>query len=230
MDEFKLLEKKIGVRFKDTNLLKNAFVHRSYLNENRDSALSSNEKLEFLGDSVLSLITSIYLYKNYPALDEGEYTDIKASIVKTDSLSQAAKKLNLGSFLYLSHGEIENRGRYNRSILADCFEALIAVIFLDADFDTAYKFVVKFLFMDKLDFTIKNKLYLSAKNKLQEFLQEKHKKLPQYKVLTQSGPEHKKTYKVGVYFQDKLLATGVGNSKKEAQDIAAASALQKLKV
>ena len=230
MKDLSSFEKKIGIKFINKILLQNAFVHRSYLNENKNFELPSNEKLEFLGDSVLSLITSIHLYREDPNLAEGDYTDIKASIVKTESLYQAAKEIDLGSFLFLSRGEIENKGKENKSILADGFEALIAVIFLDHDFETAYKFVIKFLFSDKLAHIIKNKLYLSSKNKLQEYLQDKYKELPVYKVLEQTGPEHKKIYRVGVYFADKLLSQGSGNSKKEAQDNAASHALQKLKI
>lgn len=223
------LQKKINVSFHDKELLKNAFVHRSYLNENKDFKLPSNEKLEFLGDSVLSLITSIYLYKNYPALHEGDYTDIKASIVKTESLYQASKDLSLGEYLYLSKGEDSNQGRESVSILADCFEALIAVIFLDHDFDTAYTFVSDFLFTNKLDHIIKNRLYLSAKNKLQELIQNKYKKLPIYQVITQEGPEHNKRYHVGVYFNNTLIGEGEGKSKKVAEEMAASESLQKTK-
>ncbi|HLL60845.1 MAG TPA: ribonuclease III [Candidatus Nitrosocosmicus sp.] len=224
------LEKKINIPFKNKELLKNAFVHRSYLNENKQFNLPSNEKLEFLGDSVLSLITSIYLYKNYPELHEGEYTDIKASIVKTESLYEAAKDLQLGKYLYLSKGEDANKGRSSISILADCFEALIAVIFLDRDFDTAYEFVCGFLFAEKLPYIITNRLYLSSKNKLQEFIQNKYKKLPIYQVLTQEGPEHNKLYHVGVYFDNKLIGEGTGKSKKIAEEMAAAQSLQKMKI
>lgn len=215
--------------FNDLDLLTNAFVHRSYLNENKDFTYPSNEKLEFLGDSVLSLITAIYLYKKYPFLHEGDYTDIKASIVKTESLYEAAKDLNLGEYLFLSRGEIENDGRSSKSILADTFEALIAAIFLDQNFDAAYSFVIDFLFTDKLDYIVKNKLYQSAKNRLQESLQERYKKLPRYDVLTQTGPEHKKIYEVGAYFEDKLIGKGQGASKKIAEEEAAQNALQTIK-
>ena len=126
MDQLQKLEKKISIFFNNKKLLQTIFVHRSYLNEHKNFALSSNEKLEFLGDSVLSLITSVYLFKNYPHLNEGEYTEIKSSIVKTESLAQAAKALNLGSYLLLSKGEEKSGGRENKNILADCFEALIA--------------------------------------------------------------------------------------------------------
>lgn len=228
MKDIRTLETQLGLHFKDRDLLTNAFVHRSYLNENKSFHLTSNEKLEFLGDSVLSLITSIYLYKQYPLLHEGEYTDIKASIVKTNSLYEAARKMDLGSYLYLSKGEEENKGRENESILADSFEALIAVIFLNNDFDAAYDFVLKFLFTQKLTTIVENKLYLSSKNRLQEYLQDKYKELPIYKVLAQSGPEHQKTYSVGVYFNEKLIGRGSGHSKKQAQDKAATAALQTL--
>ncbi|OGK20030.1 ribonuclease III [Candidatus Roizmanbacteria bacterium RIFCSPHIGHO2_02_FULL_37_13b] len=224
------IQKKIGIAIKNKSLLQTAFVHRSYLNENKSFKLPSNEKLEFLGDSVLSLITSIYLYTKYPELSEGHYTDIKASIVKTESLYEAALKLNLGKYLYLSKGEQDNNGASNTSILADTFEAVVAVIFLDQDFTSAYSFVSEHLFANKLDAIIKNNLYLSAKNKLQEYLQDKFKKLPTYKVIEQKGPEHNKIYNVGVFFENKLIAKGTGHSKKHAQDDAASQALQTLKI
>jgi ribonuclease-3 len=230
MPDFNALQNKIHVTFKNDESLQNAFIHRSYLNENKTLALESNEKLEFLGDSVLSLITSIYLYKNYPELAEGEYTDIKATIVKTESLFEAATKLDLGSYLFLSKGENDNDGRKSRSILADCFEALIAVIFLEHTFEKAYEFVSEFLFGEKLDYIVKNKLYLSSKNKLQEYLQNKYKKLPVYQVIDQEGPEHNKKYNVGVYFQDKQIGEGSGRSKKVAEEKAALNALQNITV
>lgn len=223
------LENQIKIKFKDLNLLKNVFVHRSYLNENKDFFLSSNERLEFLGDSVLSLMTSVYLFKNFPNLKEGDYTEIKSAIVKTESLAEAAKKINLGKYLLLSKGEEKENGRENQNILADCFEALIAAIFLDQNFETAYDFVKNFLFNKKIELIIKNKLYLSNKTRLQIFLQAKYKKLPQYILLESYGPEHKKIFKVAVFFNGKKLAVSEGKSKKQAEEKAAGLALKKLK-
>lgn len=223
------LQKKIDIFFKNEKLLENVFIHRSYLNEHRVLHLSSNEKLEFLGDSVLSLITSIYLYKNYPALDEGTYTDIKAAVVRTESLGEIAKKIKLGDYLYLSKGEEINGGRKNINILADCFEALVAAIFIDKSFNEAYNFIVRFLFKDKLSFIIRNKLYLSPKSRLQEIAQAKVKILPEYKLISQKGPEHDKYFKIAVFLGKKQLGTGEGKSKKEAEEIAAKNALAKLR-
>jgi ribonuclease III len=226
---FEQLEKTIGITITNRTLLENVFIHRSYLNEHRNFHLPSNEKLEFLGDSVLSLITSIYLYKHFPHLEEGDYTDIKASIVRTESLAEVGGKIKLGNYLYLSKGEEMGKGRENINILADTFEALIAVIFIDKGFDEAYNFVLKHLFKDKLDYIVQNKLYLSPKSRLQEVIQARHKTLPLYKVLEESGPEHQKTFKVAVYLEEKLLGNGQGNSKKQAEERAAQNALEKLK-
>lgn len=226
--KFEELEKKIGVTFQNRVLLENVFIHRSYLNEHKTFYLPSNEKLEFLGDSVLSLITSIFLYKNYTDLDEGTYTDIKASIVRTESLAEVGKKLKLGDYIYLSKGEEQNKGRENRNILADCFESLVAAIFIDRGFDCAYDFIVKYLFKGKLDFIVKNKLYLSPKSRLQELLQAKYKTLPLYVIAKEEGPEHKKEFTVEVYFDKKKLGDGYGLSKKEAEENAAKNALEKM--
>lgn len=228
MVDIQNLEKKIGISFKDKELLRSAFVHRSYLNENKTFKFPSNEKLEFLGDSVLSLITSIYLFRTYPDLQEGDYTDIKASIVKTESLYEVAKSLSLGDYLFLSKGEDDNKGRESTSILADCFEAVLATIFLDQGFETAYDFVVKFLFADKLDAVVESKAYLSSKNRLQEYWQEKYRTLPVYKLIKEDGPEHHKRYTVGVYHKSKLLGEGEGWSKKSAEEKAAKLALKEL--
>jgi ribonuclease-3 len=219
------LEIKIKIKFKDRVLLENVFIHRSYLNEHKKSPFQSNERLEFLGDSVLSLITSVYLFKNYPELKEGDYTEIKSAIVKMDSLAEASKKIELNKYLLLSKGEERGAGRENNNILADCFEALIAGIFLDKSFEVAYTFVVDFLFKDKLDYLLKNNLYLSSKSKLQEIIQRKYKKTPIYKVLKEKGPEHKRIFEIGVYFNGKLLGEGTAPSKKEAEEEAAKEAL-----
>ncbi len=222
------LEEKLNIRFKNRQLLENSFIHRSYLNENKNLKLTSYEKLEFLGDSVLSLITSAYLYNRYPFFQEGDYTEIKSSIVRTGSLAEAAEQLNLGKYLYLSKGEEIGNGRKNKNILADVFEALIGTIFLDQGFTKAYKFVDKYLFTGRLDKVINEKLYLSAKSKLQELIQAQYKVIPQYRVLAERGPEHKRTFRVGIFFKEKKLAEAEGPSKKQAEEEAARKALQKL--
>jgi len=223
---FKLLEKKLDLIFKDRLLLENAFVHRSFLNEHKSHYLPSNEKLEFLGDSVLSLATSIYLFKHFPTLDEGAYTDIKAAIVRTESLAEAAKNLDIGPYLYLSKGEELNGGRENTNILADCFESFIAALFLDKGFEIAYQFILTWLFKEKLDHIVKNMLYLSPKSRMQELIQAKYRSLPTYTILSEKGPEHKKEFIISVSFNKKELGKGQGASKKEAEEHAAKNALE----
>jgi len=222
------LEKQIGITISDKKLLENVFVHRSYLNEVKDFELPSNEKLEFLGDSVLSLSTSIYLYRNYSDLHEGDYTDIKASIVRTESLAQVARELSLGQYLYLSKGEEKGEGRDKTNILADLFEALIAGIFIDKGFDTAYDFIVKYLFSKRLDEIIKKKLYLSPKSRLQEISQAKFRELPTYVLTASDGPEHKKSFTVDVFLKNNKVGSGFGKSKKQAEELAAQNALDNL--
>jgi len=224
------IEKKIGIAFKNQDLLINAFIHRSYLNENKKFYLPSNEKLEFLGDSVLSLVTSIYLYRHYPQLEEGDYTEIKAAIVRTESLAEAAKSLDLGKYFLLSKGQDQENGRKNINLLADCFEALIAAIFLEKNFDTAYEFISKFLFKNTLNLIIKNKLYLSPKSRLQEFTQAKYKTTPEYILLEEKGPEHDREFKISVLINHKKMAIGIGKSKKHAEEEAAKNTLEKLRL
>ena len=226
--EFKRLQKKVNIFFKDKKLLQNIFIHRSYLNEHKSFSMPSNEKLEFLGDSVLSLITSQYLYLHFPDLKEGDYTDIKAAIVRTESLADAASELNLGSYLYLSKGEEHGGGRENINLLADVFEALVGGIFIDKGFDKAYAFVLEFLFEHRLPKILEEKTYLSPKSILQETVQSEHKILPVYTLVEENGPEHKKTFKVTVEVNGKKLASGTGTSKKMAEEKAAKKALEKL--
>src|SRR3989344_8955174 len=215
------LEELLDIKFKDDNILEKEFLRRSYLNEHKNFHLPSNEKLEFLGDSVLSLITSVYLYKNYPHLKEGDYTEIKAAVVRTESLAESAKSINLGNYLYLSRGQNRELGRQNKNILADCFEALIAAIFIDASFESAYNFVLKYLFSDKLDRLISNRLYLSPKSSLQEYTQAKFRITPIYKIIDEKGPDHNRIFKIEVIIKGKKYGTGLGKSKKEAEEEAA---------
>jgi ribonuclease III len=228
MKNLSSFEKEIKIVFNNKSFLENVFIHRSFLNEHRNHHLPSNEKLEFLGDSVLSLVTTIYLYRHYPDLDEGNYTDIKASIVRTESLAEIGIKIKLGDYLCLSKGEELHEGRVNKNIIADCFEALIAAIFLDKNFETAYNFIIDFLFKDKLDYIVRNKLYLSPKSRLQEYTQAKYKILPEYKIVIEKGPEHQKSFTIAVYLKHKKLGLGKGASKKEAEELAAKNALEKI--
>jgi len=225
-NKYQILEKEIGIKIKNRDLFENVFIHRSYLNEHKDLSLASNEKLEFLGDSVLSLITSVYLFKNYPSLKEGDYTEIKSAIVKTESLAKAASDIKLGAYLYVSKGEEFGGGRENRNILADCFEALIGCIFLDQSFEKAYLFVCNHLFKKTLDLIVQDKSYLSSKSLLQEKIQAKYKMTPTYKVLEEKGPEHKRTFTVAVFFNNKQLGLGIASSKKEAEEKAAKAAFE----
>ena len=185
------LEKKLNIVFMDKNLLKTAFMHRSYLNEHKKTKYESNEKLEFLGDSVLSLITSSYLFRKYPNYSEGEYTDIKASLVRTDALADAAQKLNLGDYTFLSKGESNSGGRKNKNILADGFEALLGAIFLEKGFNKAYKFTLDYLIEDKLGEILNKKLYYSSKSKLQEIMQRKYKTTPFFQECFTKYLKHK---------------------------------------
>lgn len=229
VNKYREIETKINIKFKNDSLLQNAFIHRSYLNEHKNYKLPSNERLEFLGDSVLSLITSVYLFRNFPYLEEGDYTEIKSAIVKTDSLTTSAKNLSLNEYLFLSKGEEKSGGKTNKNIMADCFEALIGAIFLDSSFEKAYQFVCRFLFKDRLDNLVKSKEYLSPKSRLQEIIQGKYKTTPLYRVLSESGPEHKRIFKIGVFFAGKKLGVGIAPSKKEAEEEAAKKAFENLR-
>ncbi len=223
------IQQKVGIVFTDTTLLFNVFIHRSYLNEHRNFPLPSNEKLEFLGDSVLSLATSIYLYRHYQHLKEGDYTDIKASIVRTESLANAARELGLGAYLQLSKGEEKGGGRQKTNILADVFEALIASIFIDVGFDKAYTFIKTHLFKDTLDTIVTQRLFLSPKSHLQEVTQALYKQLPEYELIEAAGPEHKKHFIVSVLVNKRKMAEGEGKSKKQAEENAAQNALEIMK-
>lgn len=230
LKKINIFSKKIRIDFKNKNILVNAFVHRSFLNEHKNFPLPSNEKLEFLGDSVLSLITSLYLYQKYPYLHEGDYTNIKAMLVKTETLAKVAQSIGLGELLLLSKGEEKNNGRINQSILADCFEALVASIFLDQGFEKAYQFVHYYLLNKITEPLVLKNEYYSAKNRLQEYLQNKYKVLPKYHVIKEFGPQHNKQYVVAVNLKNRRLAIGQGKSKKQAEEMAANNALQKLRI
>ncbi|MFA6322547.1 MAG: ribonuclease III [Candidatus Buchananbacteria bacterium] len=225
MKDFSKIEKIIKVSFKSQDLLKQAFVHRSYLNENPTFGLEQNERLEFLGDAVLELVVTDYLYNNYPN-PEGELTNWRASLVNSNMLSVIAKRINLEEFLFLSKGESKDKNSKARGyILANAFEALIGAIYLDQGYDSAKQFIHEFLLPELPDILAKH-LYIDPKSKFQEIAQEKMGITPNYKVISESGPDHAKNFEIGVYLDEELVATGFGSSKQEAQINAAAQALK----
>ena len=214
--------------FKNKRLLEVALTHRSYLNEVKIK-LSSNERLEFLGDSVLSLLVSDYLFDKYKNLDEGMLTNLRSLLVNKKNFSDVAKEIDLGKYLKLSKGEEESGGRNNPSLLADSFEALVGALFLDQGMD-AVKAYVNPILLPKAEVFMKENALKDPKSLLQEMIQSKKHNSPRYKVLSEIGPAHSKTFTVGVYLDDELLGQGNGSSKQEAEEKAAEIALEKLKV
>lgn len=219
------LEKKLKLKFKDENLLRTAFIHRSYLNEHPEEKLNNNERLEFLGDSVLGLIVSQHLYHIYPDRPEGDLTNYRSSLVNAKALSKAAASLSLGEYLYLSRGEESTGGRQRQYILANTFEAFIGAIFLDRGLDETKTFIEKNLLI-YLTEIIEKRLYKDFKSQLQEKAQEVVGVTPTYKLIEEEGPDHAKTFKIGVQIGRKKVAEGVGNSKQSAEQEAAKSALE----
>ena len=216
-------EKKIGITFSDKNLLKNIFIHRSFLNENPKLSLESNERLEFLGDAVLELVVTEYMYQNYKN-PEGELTSWRAALVRGKNLAAVAKKFDMGKYLYLSKGEEKMGGRTRELLLANVFEALMGAIYLEKGYETTKKFLAKYL-LAKLPEIIEKKNYLDPKTELQERAQEVFGTTPTYEVLGEKGPDHAKTFTVGVFLNDKKLGQGEGSSKQTAQTAAAENAL-----
>lgn len=225
--DFSQLEKKLNAVFKDKNLLMQAFCHRSYLNENPDFGLNHNERLEFLGDAVLELATTEYLFKKYNEKNEGEMTGMRAALVNSSSLSEAAQNMDFEKFLLLSQGEEKEKGKARASILADTFEAFIGALFLDKGYEECYDFILNNLITVKLPEIIEKGLDKDPKSLFQERAQEYVSITPDYKVLEESGPDHKKSFIVGVFLDEELVAKGEGTSKHEAEVKAAEIALNK---
>ncbi len=213
--------------FKDKKLFEQAFTHRSFLNETKEK-LSSNERLEFLGDSILSFVISDYLYKNFPNFDEGILTNIRSLLVNTKSLAQIAKSLEFGKYLRLSRGEEESKGRQNQSLLADSFESFIGALFIDQGIEAVSNFL-KEIFVPKAEEIAKNKSFKDPKSLLQEYIQAKRQNSPVYKVLQESGPAHARNFKIGAYVNEKLISEGIGKSKRDAEENAAEKALEYFK-
>lgn len=222
---FPELEKNLELSFTDKTLLRQAFVHRSFINENRGLEIADNERLEFLGDAVLELVATDYLYRKYPDKPEGELTAYRSALVNAVTLSSIATKLNMNDYLLLSHGESKDTGRARQYILADAIEALIGAIYMDQGYDAAKLFIEKHI-LYLTDDIVSKKTWLDAKSYFQEASQEKAGITPAYKTIRETGPDHDKHFTVGVFLGSDMITTGEGKSKQEAEQDAARKGLE----
>ncbi len=216
-------QKTIGIKFSDDKILLQAFIHRSYLNENKHQFNQSNERFEFLGDAILELWVSSKIFTLFPEFPEGELTSIRSLIVCTQNLAKTASDINLGDYILLSRGEETHGGRLNQSILADTFESLIGAIYLDKGNKYVDKFLTKFL-SPSIKTISQQKIFKDPKSIFQEISQAKRGVTPHYQVIKETGPDHAKVFETGAYLNDELIATGTGNSKQKAEEAAAIAA------
>lgn len=224
--DFSKFEATAGVIFKDKALLKQAFIHRSYINENRTLGLGHNERLEFLGDAVLELVITNYLYKRFPEYNEGELTSLRSALVNADTCSTVAQKLEANEFLLLSKGETKDTGRARQYILANTLESIIGAIYLDQGYEVAEKFILTHI-TPLTEGIIEKGSWIDAKSLFQEKAQEHDGLTPAYKTIKESGPDHDKLFTIGVYIGKDLVGEGSGQSKQDAEQEAARDALKK---
>lgn len=218
------LEKILGVKFSDQQILLSAITHRSYLNEHREATQEHNERLEFLGDAVLELVVTDYLFNKYKEKPEGELTAVRAALVNTSSLSESSAQLGLNDFILMSKGEAKDTGRARQYILANAFEACIGAIYLDQGYDAARGFVSERLF-HKTDIIVERRLWQDPKSRFQELSQEHVSVTPTYELISQVGPDHDRVFTIGVYLNKDKVAEGEGRSKQEAEQAAAEAAI-----
>ncbi len=226
MKDFSEFESATGITFVDKRLLTTAFTHRSYINEHKKGPGEHNERLEFLGDAVLELVVTEFLYIKYPVKTEGDLTSYRAGLVNTSTLSMVATGLSMNDYLLLSKGEAKDVGRARQYILANTFEAFVGALYLDQGYDAAKGFIHAHLLPLTEDIVGKH-LWQDAKSRFQEIAQEKASTTPAYKTMSEEGPDHDKHFTVGVFLGEDLIAQGDGKSKQEAEQSAAHAALQK---
>lgn len=215
----------LGVEFNDSNYLLTAITHRSYLNEHREATQDHNERTEFLGDAVLELVVTDYLFNKYPEKPEGELTAVRAALVNTVSLSESAQKLGVNDFLLMSKGEAKDTGRARQYILANTFESLIGALYLDQGYDVAKAFIAEHIF-PKTERIVEKRLWQDPKSRFQELSQEHHSVTPTYQTLSQEGPDHDRVFTIGVFLGKEQVAEGEGRSKQEAEQAAAEKAIE----
>lgn len=225
----KNLEEFLNLRFRNPELLREALTHRSYLNENPRERTRDNERLEYLGDAVLELIVSEFLFEKFPEYEEGKLTSIRAALVNYQMLARIAKEIDLQKYILLSRGESKDTGKAREVIMANALEALIGAAYLDQGYAKTKEIITSILF-PKLEEVIEKGLYRDSKSLLQEIAQEQWRVTPNYKVITEMGPDHKKRFVVGVYFGEELKERGEGTSKQEAESDAATRFLKKLEI
>jgi ribonuclease-3 len=225
MIDFTKFEQETGIVFKNKKLLQQAFTHRSFINENRRLGLEHNERLEFLGDAVLELVITEYLFGKYPDKPEGELTSYRSSLVNTSTLSAVATGLGMGNFLLLSRGEAKDTGRARQYILANTFEAFVGAVYLDQGYEAAKEFIKKNIF-HLIDEIVRHGLWQDPKSRFQEKAQEIVGITPNYKTIEETGPDHDKLFTVGVFLGNEKVSEGSGKSKQEAEQAAARSGLE----
>ena len=225
MDDLDLFEQKIGFTFVNKDLLLQAFTHRSYLNENPKFRVAHNERLEFLGDAVIELVITEYLFDKYPERPEGELTSFRAALVNADMLASVASALDFNSYILLSRGEKKDIGKARMYILANTFEAFVGALYLDQGYRAAHEFLGEVL-MPRIEDIVSKKLWKDPKSMFQEEAQERLGITPAYKVLKEEGPDHQKRFLVGIYLGEELIAEGEGSSKQEAEVVAAGRGLE----
>jgi len=226
MSNFSELQTQLGIKFKDLSFYEQAFTHRSYLNEHHETT-GHNERLEFLGDAVVELLVTQFLYDKFPDKPEGELTNLRAALVRRNTLSEVGKELHFEDYLRMSKGEARNEGKAKAMIISNAAEAFVGALFLDLGLTAVEKFVKKFL-LPRLEDIIAGESHIDSKSKFQEIIQERQGTTPHYKTEGVSGPDHDRNFVVGVYVDDKLIAKGEGSSKREAETNAASAALKKI--
>lgn len=226
MKELFLFQQKLNLKFKDISILENAFIHSSYANEAKNQGIKDNERLEFLGDSILSISVSDWLYNNLN-VDEGECTRIRSIVVSEDTLSKIARKIGLDSMLVMGKGEEQTGGRNKNAILADCMEAVFASVYLDAGFAKAKEFILSLL-KDEIQEVLENKSHKDYKTMLQEYIQKRYKTVPKYTLVRAEGPEHQQTFWYSVEIRNKKFEPVSGHNKKVAEQAAAEQACREL--